>query len=219
MPQRSDTSGIGTRGTPPPQNTSSSRTRVKGELYEYAKLEPGYIRILELQPEPDENELYGSIYVIPIPTQKSKANSGPGQPSPSDKSLSTAPKAYQALSHFWGPEGNETTIKIITNNSTKEILIRPSLVPALKTLRRKIRPPEESTRFFWIDAICIDQKNPDDKSIQIPRMADIYSGAERVCVWLGEASSTSPLAINFIERLRRLEGFDELLRDEEVAGQ
>jgi len=39
---------------------------------------------------------------------------------------------------------------------------------------------------IWIDAICIDQDNEDEKSTQILLMGDIYSGASRVIIWLGE---------------------------------
>ncbi|OIW25760.1 hypothetical protein CONLIGDRAFT_561044, partial [Coniochaeta ligniaria NRRL 30616] len=38
---------------------------------------------------------------------------------------------------------------------------------------------------FWIDAICIDQGNKDEKAQQIPLMGEIYSLAARVLGWLG----------------------------------
>ncbi|KAB5528080.1 heterokaryon incompatibility protein-domain-containing protein [Coniochaeta sp. 2T2.1] len=38
---------------------------------------------------------------------------------------------------------------------------------------------------FWIDAICIDQDNKDEKAQQIPMMGEIYSSAARVLGWLG----------------------------------
>jgi hypothetical protein len=38
---------------------------------------------------------------------------------------------------------------------------------------------------FWIDAICIDQTNPEEKKAQIPLMGEIYANAETVNVWLG----------------------------------
>jgi hypothetical protein len=40
--------------------------------------------------------------------------------------------------------------------------------------------------WFWIDAICIDQQNPDEKAIQVTLMSEIFSNAEAVVVWLGQ---------------------------------
>lgn len=177
------------------------------------------MRILELQPEPWEADLHGTMHVITIPSSESKEiQVQAAKSSVSDESASSLPQAYQALSYFWGPEGDEQAIKIITsNNVRKYIKIRPSLVPALKTLRSKINADDESSKFFWIDAICIDQKDDDDKSEQIPRMANIYNGAKRVVVWLGEETNTSRRAINFIGNLRQLDGFDSLLEDKKIS--
>lgn len=38
--------------------------------------------------------------------------------------------------------------------------------------------------YIWVDAICIDQRNNDEKSRQVRVMDDIYSKAEVVSVWL-----------------------------------
>ena len=39
---------------------------------------------------------------------------------------------------------------------------------------------------IWIDAICINQSNNEEKSQQVAMMGEIYSGAAEVLVWLGE---------------------------------
>ena len=38
---------------------------------------------------------------------------------------------------------------------------------------------------LWADAVCIDQKNPAEKNVQVPLMGLIYRKAVRVVVWLG----------------------------------
>lgn len=43
----------------------------------------------------------------------------------------------------------------------------------------------DRVRLLWADAVCINQKDDADKTRQIPRMAQIYSGASCVLVWLG----------------------------------
>jgi hypothetical protein len=40
-------------------------------------------------------------------------------------------------------------------------------------------------KWLWIDAICIDQENNDEKAIQVALMGDIYSTASKVIIWLG----------------------------------
>ncbi|KAK7946834.1 uncharacterized protein PG986_011155 [Apiospora aurea] len=46
-------------------------------------------------------------------------------------------------------------------------------------------------QWIWVDAVCIDQENEREKSVQVARMDDIYSTAHEVIVWLGE-DATDP---------------------------
>jgi hypothetical protein len=41
---------------------------------------------------------------------------------------------------------------------------------------------------FWIDAICINQDDLQERNEQVPRMGDIYSMASRVWIWIGKPS-------------------------------
>jgi len=50
----------------------------------------------------------------------------------------------------------------------------------------------------WIDAICINQENKQEKEQQIQLMARIYGQANRVVVWLGEAADNSDKALEEI---------------------
>lgn len=46
--------------------------------------------------------------------------------------------------------------------------------------------------YFWIDAICINQKDKMEKSKQVRLMESIYRSANRVIVWLGESDDLTP---------------------------
>ncbi|KAH8649757.1 heterokaryon incompatibility [Tricladium varicosporioides] len=44
----------------------------------------------------------------------------------------------------------------------------------------------DSEVLIWIDAICINQKNLDERIHQILQMRDIYAGAKEVLAWIGQ---------------------------------
>jgi hypothetical protein len=52
--------------------------------------------------------------------------------------------------------------------------------------------------WLWIDALCINQADFDERATQVKLMGSIYSMANRVVIWLGPASEDSGLAIDFI---------------------
>lgn len=53
---------------------------------------------------------------------------------------------------------------------------------------------------FWIDAICIDQPNFQERNHQVAQMGDIYSHATAVTIWLGRDDR----AVRFVRFLVRL---------------
>ncbi|ETS86291.1 hypothetical protein PFICI_00119 [Pestalotiopsis fici W106-1] len=65
-----------------------------------------------------------------------------------------------------------------------------NLAAALRQLRSLHDSPQKlpyrsAETYLWIDAICINQADIEEKNYQVPLMADIYSAAARVLVWLG----------------------------------
>jgi hypothetical protein len=54
---------------------------------------------------------------------------------------------------------------------------------ALRYLRK-----ENSNRVLWVDAICINQKDNNERGHQVGMMRNVYSKATEVLVWLGESS-------------------------------
>lgn len=59
---------------------------------------------------------------------------------------------------------------------------------------RRLRDLNEP-RVLWIDAICINQEDQSERSLQIGIMQDIYANATQVLVWLGRASKEDLRAI------------------------
>ncbi|TGO50903.1 hypothetical protein BCON_0173g00020 [Botryotinia convoluta] len=55
-------------------------------------------------------------------------------------------------------------------------------------------PPEE----FWIDAICINQNNDEEKNSQVSVMGDIYTHSQKTWIWLGESDVFSEPALELL---------------------
>lgn len=55
-----------------------------------------------------------------------------------------------------------------------------NLEMALRELRK-----ERNALFLWIDALCINQSDMEEREYQVTMMAEIYSHARQVVVWLG----------------------------------
>ncbi|KAF8847987.1 HET-domain-containing protein, partial [Acephala macrosclerotiorum] len=83
---------------------------------------------------------------------------------------------YEALSYCWGRDVKPH--RITTDEGT--IPITSSLNYALLRLRFP-----DTSRTLWIDALCIDQTNNEEKSSQILLMPTIYSLATLTVVYLG----------------------------------
>ena len=136
----------------------------------------------------------------------------------STRNLSTAldsdENQYEALSYNWGTGEIDRQIKICVGSSKPYTFgVRSNLFAALKQLRLldELRP-------LWIDAICIDQGNHEEKNAQVPKMPQIYNGAQNVCIWLGDEDEDqgSRLAFNYIRRALNLDDFDRLVADSRI---
>ncbi|KAJ5723989.1 hypothetical protein N7488_002024 [Penicillium malachiteum] len=93
--------------------------------------------------------------------------------------LSDNPK-YEALSYAWG---DSTKINYITCDD-KNVRIGEELFNALRSLREP-----NSERILWVDALCIDQFNKREKSLQVALMGYIYSKSQNVTIWLGDVTT------------------------------
>jgi Heterokaryon incompatibility protein (HET) len=86
------------------------------------------------------------------------------------------PHSYEALSYVWGFLSSSESLRC----DGKSISITPNLRDALRKLRLVDRH-----RALWVDQICINQSDKDEKSSQVALMDRIYRMAEQVIAWLG----------------------------------
>jgi hypothetical protein len=98
---------------------------------------------------------------------------------------------YEALSYVWGEADNSYSLRV-----DDELLpVSTNLFGALQQLRHLDEP-----RYLWIDAICIDQAKTTEKNHQVQQMFDIYRGAERVVIWLGDADEDTDFVMSHLGR-------------------
>ena len=99
---------------------------------------------------------------------------------------------YMALSYTWGDPFPTSSILI----NGKAVEVRENLEVALRHIRQPSQPV-----CIWIDAICINQSDDQEKSKQVLRMQDIYQHASSVVVWLGTAAEDSDKAMDAINSI------------------
>ena len=99
--------------------------------------------------------------------------------------------SYTALSYTWDTPLLEHSITILPSTSglrpktraTRKLIGR-NLFEALQAIRSESR-----IVYLWVDAICIDQSNLEEKGHQVTHMGQIYREADHVVIWLGTGTT------------------------------
>ncbi|KAJ1327010.1 HET domain-containing protein [Microdochium nivale] len=85
---------------------------------------------------------------------------------------------YHCISYVWG-----------TNPATDTISIAGAAVPVTKGLFSALMYIRSLNRdkpvVIWVDSICINQGDDEEKSYQVSMMKDIYRGCANCYIWLG----------------------------------
>ena len=173
------------------------------EVYTYCHLLSQHIRILLLHPSGvrEDDPIHCELKHLRLPVANGSADPvfEPEDAQPIDEHSASLPLEwgeddYEALSYSWGdgPEQHE----IICDR--RVLKVRSNLYHALQQLRLRTR-----TRRLWVDAICINQEDLQEKSEQVAIMTTIFRGALHGVVWLGEDSAPSEMrrCFNFFEQV------------------
>ena len=123
------------------------------------------------------------------------------------------PPLYQALSYTWGdPFYNARTQEkpsFPIDCDGQVIEITANLQDALfhlftSTCEPNITPRLSKDNFLWVDAICINQTDDDERGSQVAIMAQIYQRAQSVIIWLGKQDDHSRDAQSVLSTLASL---------------
>ncbi|KAI1399337.1 heterokaryon incompatibility protein-domain-containing protein [Hypoxylon fuscum] len=96
---------------------------------------------------------------------------------------------FKALSYAWDLDGPKRYIAVNGN----PIEVPGNVFVLLLKIRRHFCGT--SAIILWIDSICINQEDIPEKNTQVPLMADIYTKASQVLVWLGDGNECTDQAI------------------------
>ena len=125
------------------------------------------------------------------------------------------PADYEGLCYVLGAA--ESTSHIIVNNQS--IWVESNLASALDDLRYIDRP-----RYLWVDALCINPENVEERNSQVPLLAQILLQAHGVCIWIGSGSSKRHLLFSSYDSILgisvadKIETIDTAKRLAEVLG-
>src|SRR5215469_9891140 len=108
------------------------------------------------------------------------------------ESLDAKP-SYEALSYTWGQPPFHHRIQI----DNHIFQIGANLEGALRELRKP-----DFSRTLWIDAICINQSNEQERRQQVQEMQYIFASAVQVRAWIGENDEQEESAISLLEHLK-----------------
>ncbi|KAH6719484.1 heterokaryon incompatibility protein-domain-containing protein, partial [Leptodontidium sp. MPI-SDFR-AT-0119] len=143
--------------------------------YQYTPLpDPDHIRLLTLQPRSDGIQIKCRIS--------------------HEKVTSVDVVSYEALSYMWSGPENPETIQL----EGQQHSVRENLWQALSHLRLPRDP-----RVLWVDAICINQSDIEERNQQVARMSRIYRCASQVIIWLGLADEQTEAAFSTLKPIHR----------------
>ncbi|TVY17426.1 Heterokaryon incompatibility protein 6, OR allele [Lachnellula arida] len=196
------------------KNIVDQKVRQPKDTYEYKDIAYNKeIRVLKIMHGKEDAPLSCMLCTTVLPS--------PGyRPSHSEPSNDTRPGfKYWALSYWWGDGVRNNRIEMYNDtggrgetqtmtdfNISSSIHVRDNLAAALRQFRH-----EQKDVNIWVDAICINQKNLTEKTAQVSRMDQIYSGADHVRIWLGKSTTETKETFEFLKSILDLQELDKLI--------
>jgi hypothetical protein len=98
--------------------------------------------------------------------------------------------SFEAISYRWSDNGQPMAILV----GRQRKIVSNTVYLLLRSLQ------SDSKRVLWLDSICINQDDKEEKEWQIPLMRKVYSSATRVIGWVGD-SPASAGALRYLSQL------------------
>lgn len=142
-----------------------------------------------------------------------------------DTRIHEFPLSFWAVSYVWASTDSPQTVFV--NGAPLEVTA--NLYAALVEYRRRFLGDqwsnEAGVNVLWIDAICINQGDIQERSLQVPRMTEIYGRCERVFAWLGPVAQHEEAEVALLAEILAgsndeafTEVWEELPQEEQLRG-
>lgn len=115
-------------------------------------------------------------------------------------SLAEKPE-FIALSYCWGRDAETFDLVFLDSQAGRATFTVTKSVKQFLDQFIASQPAASSSPRLWIDAICINQKDDHEKSLQVGMMSKIYQMAEDVLVWLGQGTVNTHAGMKMIPEL------------------
>lgn len=160
-------------------------TRHEEARYTYSRIKEGEFRLLRLHPGNTGDAIHCSLVIDNVDT----------------------PSSYEALSYVWGAQQPAQNILLSDEIGSAftpptRFQVGPNLYSALHHLRAQDTP-----LLLWVDALCINQQDNEEKNHQIKSMGAIFSKAWNVVIYLGESDVSSRFFFSHLHRVFRSDFF------------
>jgi hypothetical protein len=123
---------------------------------------------------------------------------------------------YEAVSYLRSFDPGLPITMLTSRKKRLPKTVMPNLHSALKHLRLK-----DQSRFLWINALCIDHSNVQERNVSVHVVHKIFNQASKVCLWLGETDGSTDgdisMAFEFAVQLKTPKFFDEAAKDIEAV--
>lgn len=158
---------------------------------------PDEIRVLEIRPGVDREPIRCALHHCSVEFDGSHSDpDASGLITHHSAQFATSitsadPIWYTALSYRWGdPTVKGAPVEVLGDDKGHQVQVTKSLEEILFHVRSR-----DYSVVMWIDQICINQEDNEDKARQIPLMSKIYGRALNTLVWL-TPSPASPVGVD-----------------------
>lgn len=120
--------------------------------------------------------------------------------------LDSSPK-FECLSYTWQDDslqGSNERSYLLDMATGGLLNITANLANILRNIHGLLTC-DGSSGWIWIDQICVNQEDLEERSHQVSLMQKIYGQAERTLIWVGEADERSPALLDMLRRLDDLQ--------------
>jgi hypothetical protein len=88
--------------------------------------------------------------------------------------------SYHAISYTWGSPSEIEEITVVAGDGEEYMTVRKNCADVLRQVAHF-----KTTKYYWVDAICINQTDEYEKGVQVSMMDKIFDRAEYVLACIG----------------------------------